>query len=386
MSRVSVRSEALAAVAARLTEAAELLREDAALLAAAVQRCRSPDLIRRPGLLGSWLRVEADGVRLTGPTGLWGAALGLEVLAARLSVTARAYVEVERAVTAVLDGVHRGAVTAARAGLLTDGPRGVDVRPVPVDRAVPSPAGPADLVALGEGLDGGRVRVVELDDGAGGSAWVVAVPGTQQWSPRAGDNPFDATSDVRAVTGDATLAAAGVVAALDRARAASGRARPDDPVLLVGHSQGGIHAAALAADPGFTRTHHVTHVLTTGAPVGVFAVPETVRVLSVEHADDPVPTLDLTPNPATPSWLTVRAGAGPPVDVRRHALSGYERTVRAAEDAPAGAVPGLAAWEVSAAAFLHRPVRGVTEVAVTRSAGGAARLGRVRPSGVRAPP
>ncbi len=199
--------------------------------------------------------------------------------------------------------------------------------------------------------------------------------GTQSWSPRAGPQPFDLTTDLAAVTGDATLAGAGVVAALDAARAASARRRAlppgalaAEPVVLVGHSQGGLHAASLAADDGFRREHRVTHVLTTGAPVGLVPVPDDVRVLSVEHADDPVPTLDLAPNPARPSWLTLRVGDGPPSTSPRHRLDGYERTVRAAAGAPLGTVPGLRAWEASAGSVLGRPVLGVSEVVVTRAA------------------
>jgi pimeloyl-ACP methyl ester carboxylesterase len=193
------------------------------------------------------------------------------------------------------------------------------------------------------------------------------VPGTQEWSPVAGANPFDLTTDVRSVTREqGTVAAAGVVAALDRARAASGRSSPEDPVLLVGHSQGGILAAALACGPDVLNGHRVTHVLTTGAPVGLFPVPESVRVLSVEHADDPVPALDLTPNPSTPSWVTLRSGDGPPVVLRRHALDEYVRTMRGTVGGAAGADPATAAWEDSAEAFLGLPVRAVTEVVVTR--------------------
>ncbi|PKW26424.1 hypothetical protein [Phycicoccus duodecadis] len=366
MTRVRVRSDALSAASGRLGEGADDLRRAGAALGAALARCRSPGL--DPGALVAWWRVETDGLRLAGPAGLWGLALGLDALATRLSVAARAYAQVEDAVAATMAGVRAGADLGARGGYLGEGGAAVSVRPVPAAAGVAPLAGPADLVALGDGLHGGRVRVVEVDDGAGGSAWVVAVPGTQEWSPRAGVNPFDLTSDVGAVTGDATLAAAGVTAALEVAwAAAGGRARHrDDPVLLVGHSQGGILAAALAADPGFRVGHRVTHLVTTGSPVGAFAVPASVRVLSVEHADDPVPTLDLSPNPARASWLTLRVGAGPPVDVGRHALAGYVTTVRAAEGAPRGTVSGLGAWEASAGTFLHRPVRSVHEVVVER--------------------
>lgn len=364
MTRVRVRSDALTATSARLSELADVLRTEAGALADALARCRAPSL----GLLGAWVRVEADALRVVGAGGLWGAALGTDVLAVRLSASARGYEEVERGVAAVMAGVHGSAEAAAVGGLLTEGGSQVVVRTVP-PRWDPRPlTGPADLVALGNDLDGGRVRVVEVEEPDGGSAWVVVVPGTQEWGPRAGPNPFDLTSDVRAVTGDATLAAAGVEAALARARAASARARPDDPVLLVGHSQGGIHAAALASDPGFGARHRVTHVLTSGAPVALFPLPSTVEVLSVEHAEDPVPALDLTPNPERAGWHTVRAGTGPPVDVRRHLLDDYVRTTRAAQDAPRGVVPGVTAWEVSARSFLDGPVRSVTECAVERRA------------------
>ena len=202
-----------------------------------------------------------------GPGGAWGQALALDALAAHLRGAARVYAEVERGVAGVLAAVAAGADLAARGGWLADGPasedgRGlaprVEVRGVPTTLdgpLAPTSSGPgrvpglADLVAAGEGLDGGRVRVLETSRPGGGSAWVVVVPGTQEWSPRAGPNPFDLTTDVRALAGEATLAAAGVAAALTLARSRSGRATADDPVLLVGHSQGGILAAALASDP-----------------------------------------------------------------------------------------------------------------------------------------
>lgn len=382
--RVTVRSEALAATAARVSALADGLREDAGMLAGAVAGA-GPPRVRGPGdvvLLRPWLRLEGEALGVVGPGGIWGEALAFDSLAVGLLAVARVYAEVERGVLSVLAGVAAGADLAARGGWLDDsGPGAADgARAGPVVRLVATTldgplvggtparaAGVADLVAAGEGLGGGRVRVLETTRGDGGSGWVVVVPSTQEWSPRAGPNPFDLTTDVRAVTGEATLAAAGVTAALDLARSRSGRATPDDPVLLVGHSQGGILAAALASDPVFRGRHRVTHVVTSGSPVGLFPVPSSTRVLSVEHADDPVPRLDLTPNPADSSWLTIVAPAGArPVDVTRHRLGGYVDTVRVAEAAPRGTVPGLDAWQASAGAFLGTPVRSVSEVVVER--------------------
>ncbi|MBT9256482.1 hypothetical protein KMZ32_13715 [Phycicoccus sp. MAQZ13P-2] len=378
MTRVAVRSEALLAWAGGLASTAEVLRDEgsaigggAARLAARVGRGGLPGV----GVLAAWVGVEADAARVAGPAGLWGEALALDALAVRLRLAAVAYAGAEDLATAALAGVGSGVARAASVGWFDETGSRVVVEEVPPRWTPRTLAGPGDLVALGEDLDGGRVRVVEVAAPGGGSAWVVVVPGTQSWSPRAGPQPFDLTTDLTAVTGDATLAGTGVTAALDVARAGSARRRSlppgrlaDEPVVLVGHSQGGLHAASLAADAGFRRGHRVTHVLTTGAPVGLVPVPDDVRVLSVEHADDPVPTLDLAPNPARASWLTLRVGAGPPVDVARHRLGAYERTVRAAAGAPFGTVPGVRAWQASAGSVLGRPVLGVTEVVVTRDA------------------
>jgi pimeloyl-ACP methyl ester carboxylesterase len=290
-----------------------------------------------------------------------------------LRAAARLYERVEDGVAAVLDGVARGVDRAAGAGLFRDAP-GTTVTVVPARWSGGRLAGVADLVAAGAGLDGGRVRVVEVGSPEGGSAWVVIIPGTQRWSPRSRENPFDVPTDLRAVTGEATVAAAGVASALrlaqdlsDRRRRAEGSLprRPEhEAVLLVGHSLGGILAAALAADPAFTAGQHVTHLLTTGSPVGVFPVPPATATLSVEHAEDPVPGLDLTPNPDRDSWHTVRVGAGPPVDLGRHALGEYVETVREAECTGQAEVT---AWAASARGVLGQPVVAVTEVAVSRA-------------------
>jgi hypothetical protein len=307
-----VRSEALDATAARLEAVADEVRADAHRLASLAARVRAPP-VQRPGdaaVFAQWVRLEAEATRVVGPGGLWGAALALDALAIHLRAASRVYVEVEAAVAGLLAGVRSGADLAGRGGWLTDGASVPVVTPVPATLTIDGSRGfgsAADLVAAGEGLGGGRVRVVELGRGDGGSAWVVVVPGTQEWAPGAGANPFDLTTDVRLLTGDATVAAAGVAMVLAAARSRAGpRSTGDDPVLLVGHSQGGILAAALACDPGFRQGNAVTHLVTTGAPVGLLPVPPATRVLSVERGDDPVPRLDLSPNPESSSWVTVR--------------------------------------------------------------------------------
>ena len=371
--RLGVRSEALLATAARLAELADEVRDGAQRLAVVAARAGPPPVVD-PGdaaLLACWFRLEGETTAVVGPGGMWGAALALDALAVHLRAAARVYAQVEATVGAVLAGVGAGADLAARGGWLTDGSSVPVVVPVPPTLVLDRGTGfgrVADLVAAGQGMDGGRVRVVEVVRGDGGSAWVVVVPGTQVWSPRPGVNPFDVTTDVRAVTGDATIAAAGVTAALEGVRARAGsRSTASDPVLLVGHSQGGILAAALASDDGFTRRNRVTHVVTTGSPVGLFPVPPATRVLSVERGNDPVPRLDLSPNPDRSSWVTLRTPRdGLPVDGQSHRLDGYVATLRVAEGAPRGTVAGLDAWQASAHAVLGRPVRSVSELRVER--------------------
>jgi len=83
-------------------------------------------------------------------------------------------------------------------------------------------------------------------------------------------------------------------------------ASPTDPVMLVGHSQGGM-VAARSAD-GFVRSgqFNVTHVVTAGSPVGRTPVHDSVQVLSLENRYDLVPRADAADNPDALNRTTVR--------------------------------------------------------------------------------
>ena len=92
-----------------------------------------------------------------------------------------------------------------------------------------------------------------------------------------------------------------VAAALEAAGAG-----PAEDVMLTGHSLGGIAAASLAADTGFTSRFHVTSVVTAGSPIARIDVPASVTVLSLEHEQDVVPMLDGRRNEDSAAWVTVR--------------------------------------------------------------------------------
>jgi hypothetical protein len=235
--------------------------------------------------------------------------------------------------------------------LLRDGHAVVAAAP---PTAVAAPSGVADLLRgvascyPEGGAPRGSVHVVRVVHPDGRRAWVVEIPGTEDWSPLAGDDPFDLSGDVASMSGRATAAGEGVEAAL----AASG-ARRGEPVLLAGHSLGGMVAAGLAADPGFRSRFTVTQVLTAGSPVAGYPIPPEVQVLSLEHTDDLVPALDGRRAPDRSHWVTVRRTVQPArlvLDpVGAHDVTAYTRTAALVD---ASSDVSVVAWRAGLAPFL----------------------------------
>jgi hypothetical protein len=251
---------------------------------------------------------------------------------------------------------------------------GLDVR-LGRERESTGPAGLAGLMVdeadLGRDDDECRVRVVEVPQPDGSSAWILELPGTQAWDPRPGGNPFDLTTDVQAMAGEATMAAAGASGVLAAAQRRRGRLGLGDPVMLVGHSQGGILAASLASDPRFRSHQRVTDVVTFGAPVSRFPVPADVRVLSVEHRQDPVARLDGGRSPDRAGWVTVERDLSPTATQRSAALTHrateYLRTAQLVDGRLANgtADPSLRDWQSDASPFFAGDAR-VTDAHLTR--------------------
>jgi alpha-beta hydrolase superfamily lysophospholipase len=230
-----------------------------------------------------------------------------------------------------------------------------------VATAAAAPESLADLLATQDDLEGpagepDRVRVVQVPQADGSSAWVVVVPGTQDWSARAGPNPADLTSDVLLMAQQETLLAAGVERALESAQQEAGRAGRAEPVLLAGHSQGGIVAAALAADPLFRRRQRVTHVVASGAPIARMPVPADISVLALEHRQDAVPRLEGERNADRRGWITVTRdlrGSEVRTAGAAHAVARYRDTAVLVDASGAGSASrSLAAWKEGSAAFL----------------------------------
>ncbi len=166
---------------------------------------------------------------------------------------------------------------------------------------VTDPTRPEDLTDLvtmvdqaqGARPDGsGNIRITTVQ-GPDGPAVVVSVPGTTDWGPgTSGQSPVDLTGNLVAVSGEQSTAIQGVEQAIAQAQA-DGTIPPGAPVMLVGHSQGGIIAAQLAADQDFVSRYNVTDMMTFGTPLDGVPVDPRVQTLALQHATDPVPRLDL---------------------------------------------------------------------------------------------
>ena len=123
---------------------------------------------------------------------------------------------------------------------------------------------------------------------------IVDIPGTKSWNPAPVADVTSVGTDILAIAGHDTSYERGVFAAL-----ADAGVRPDDQVMLVGHSEGGIVAVNAARDAAASGRFRVTHVVTAGSPVGALAaeLPSSVQLLALENTADVVPALDDVPNP-----------------------------------------------------------------------------------------
>ncbi|MGH3831160.1 MAG: alpha/beta fold hydrolase [Pseudonocardiaceae bacterium] len=150
---------------------------------------------------------------------------------------------------------------------------------------------------LGPNID---VRKIISPDGK--VSYIVDIPGTKEWNfpghGKGGAN--DLGANFNAMDGNLTTLENGVRDALSLAGAG-----PHGPVMMVGHSQGGIVAARAANDFVTSGQYNVTHVVTAGSPIGRIPISDKVQVLSLENSGDIVPHLDASDNPATANRTTV---------------------------------------------------------------------------------
>lgn len=141
--------------------------------------------------------------------------------------------------------------------------------------------------------DGEQIRIEHY---AYTETYVVYLGGTIDPSFTPGDEPWDMTSNVQAIAGSE----AGSYLAAEKAMKEAGIEATDN-VIIVGHSQGGLIAAQLAA----SGNYQVTDVVTVGAPVHHVDVPSTTNMVVVEHTEDVIPSLSGIAAPATAGRIVV---------------------------------------------------------------------------------
>ncbi|WP_312182775.1 hypothetical protein [Arthrobacter sp.] len=147
--------------------------------------------------------------------------------------------------------------------------------------------------------DPGVIEVLRIDRDDG-PVFVVTLPGTQPGGRTAGPNPFDNFGNAEGRAFQSRFIAAAVAEALRQAQAEAG-----DAVILVGYSQGGIHAANAAGQIQDATGVEVKYILTAGAPAGDAEIPSGIHTLHLEHQQDWVAGIDGTSNPDTPNRVTM---------------------------------------------------------------------------------
>lgn len=181
-------------------------------------------------------------------------------------------------------------------------------------RCLPAPRG---LEGLFTGLRAthadhdGAVGIQTLTQTDGTEAFIVNVPGTQDWS-LAADNPFNAQGNLEAMAGQSALAPTTDPTDAARHTVAAMRAAdipPNSPVMMVGYSQGGMVATTVAAAAARGSEFNVTHVATAGSPLQPFQRSAQVQHLHIEHHEDITSGVEGGANPDRPHVTTVTADA-----------------------------------------------------------------------------
>ena len=252
---------------------------------------------------GQWSgRVEQTLQRLIAPTtitlvsaAIWESllAIGATLLGVGLVVTATGapgwllVVAVGSLLSAFIHSSIRSDTTAATPAVRPMRPAGGH----PARRSATTIGGALAETVEVDALGGSRQTVVKIteilgDDGI--TRWRVVLPSTQDWRTGHGDagavNDLDANLAIVLAPAERTQYERAVLEAMRQAGIG-----PDDPVLLVGFSQGGILAGHLAAH---RDDYAWAGVIAAGAPIGAMSIAAGVPVVQLEHLGDPVTRLE----------------------------------------------------------------------------------------------
>jgi len=282
-----------------------------------------PDLVTSSPLSPvTFAEAEAAVLEATiGPRGLSQARWALAAVAEGIRLFDAAFPEVDRAVASRLAGL---------ASLAYGRETAVGVRSV---NGVPSsppgtlPGLMSELASVNAEPDG-TIEIQTLTAPDGSRRHVVYLPGTDDMATLPGRRDADLRDmdeNVRLAAGQPTAYEAGVFDAL-----ADAGVEPGEPVLLAGHSQGGMVAVAVAVAAAGLG-YRVTNVVTAGAPEPT-APPKGTAVLALENEGDIIPLTDGTLATATRQELTVEFASGSTSVKDAHSLRHYVEGAEAVEE------------------------------------------------------
>jgi hypothetical protein len=165
----------------------------------------------------------------------------------------------------------------------------------------------------------GTIEVQTIHEPDGTVRYIVYLPGTDDLST----TPMSQDADVRdmatnfnLISGHDTTYEQGIRQAMTQAGI-----QPGDPVMLAGHSQGGMEAATMLSHG---TQFNITNVVTAGAPTAqVDGFPDGSHVLSLENRGDIVPLLDGEDDPDSSQQVTVQFDDHETSIAGNHDLSHY---------------------------------------------------------------
>jgi len=180
----------------------------------------------------------------------------------------------------------------------------------------------------------GAIQIQQVGE-APHERYIVYIPGTDDMSPipQSGDLARDMETNYQLIGGMDSAYGRGI----EQAMVDAGLTGKD--VMLVGHSQGGMVSASLAADPEFSRQFNVQHVVTAGAPTAqVPLLPDSTHAIHFENRGDAVPLLDGEDNPDQPNRTTVKFDEGSSDIADNHGMDHYTNGAAAADASTNGSI------------------------------------------------
>jgi hypothetical protein len=179
-------------------------------------------------------------------------------------------------------GVAAGAVTVAALGALIGMFRETPVA-VEAVRSTPIAAAPEGArQRMNEIPEGDQIRIEKYEADGMPPRFVVYIGPTETFSPFAGREPFDLTSNVVGVAGLDPASFRAVELAMEQAGVTAG-----DEIVVSGFSQGGLIATMVAG----SRDWNVYGLETYGAPAGNIPLPDGIHGFAARNTDDFIPAL-----------------------------------------------------------------------------------------------